>query len=1053
MASTAAPARSSSPVLAIEDADDQLIRLIEHAAHLLPSQGPITVFVHHNTLHAFEELKFHNALEESQRVYGCQPYLAEERYRRELASGRIRESDLVAVLEEELGEGADDLIGLLGTRFHLRLAMLKHSLHTAPSAELRWVVARTDALRTYRDDVPAELRKRLTEGTRHWIMRDFRGGAPATSDAGDLSPLPRMIDQALDQFDRSRIESWSDAEWESVCLQLLWQLSFDAVQRTEREAPKPWRAARHRDALLSATGVDADELVNDLLIRHCSAFLDQGYAHWPLPDRDDGFYQSFLAVYGQAGGVVPHWLRGVKREISRLRDENVSPLESIEESLQAFGVQADEREAFVTSTLLAMRGWAGMIWQMETNAEWAVRPAPRGTLAEFLAVRLLLDRFAATAVGKERLEYDGPLSTLRAIAAARCAERTPTGKTQLAFLFFQLAQVLGIPPEELYRLPVKTWGRLADEIDAFDESQRRRTFHLAYERRYRNQTLDALANHTRRTGAVAPTARSVPSFQLFCCIDDREESFRRHLEEIDPECETLAIAGFYGVAMYYRGAGDASSRPLCPGVIKPKHYVEERPVYTFEEAHRRRARARRWVGSASHLFHRGSRSLFGGALTALVGSLASAPLVARILFPRTASRIRRLFGRIVRPPTATQLLLERSDPTPGPTAGHIGYAVEEMADVVERCLRETGLTSRFAPLIVFCGHGSSSLNNPHESAYNCGACSGGRGGPNARAFAHMANDPRVRAILADRGLSVPAATYFVGAFHNTCNDAVTYFDLDRLPSAHRELFSQTRRTIDEARRRNAHERCRRFELVSLSISPAAALAHVEERAEDLSQARPEYNHATNAVCYVGRRSRIRGLFMDRRAFLSSYDPSQDDENFSILGRVLAPAVPVCAGIGLEYYFSTVDVQGYGCGSKLPHNITSLLGVMEGAASDLRTGLSAQMVEIHEPLRCLFVVETTPAAMEHIMSVNPVIARLCRNEWVQLATLSPEDSTVHLFRNGAFERYETESDQLTEAASSIDWYRGWRGHLGYASVKAPTPGTSELVEKPSGRTPR
>jgi hypothetical protein len=86
-----------------------------------------------------------------------------------------------------------------------------------------------------------------------------------------------------------------------------------------------------------------------------------------------------------------------------------------------------------------------------------------------------------------------------------------------------------------------------------------------------------------------------------------------------------------------------------------------------------------------------------------------------------------------------------------------------------------------------------------------------------------------------------------------------------------------------------------------------------------------------------------------------------------------------------------------------------------------------------------------------MNGNPTIARLCRNEWVQLATLSPEDSKIHLFRNGRFERYETESDQLPEAASSVDWYRGWRDHLGYASIQSPTSATS--IARSRGKAPR
>ncbi len=1042
MPDTAVPHRTPAAVDVRTSAhrDRDLERLIQHAAHLLPSQGPLSVFVHHNTLHAFEDLPFAAALEQASEVYDCQPYLAEERYRRELARGRIRPDDLAAVLHDDLGDRADDLIGLLGTRFYLRLAMLQFPLRLAPGAELRWIVAETDALRKFRADVPAHLRRRTIDGTRRWIMRDFGAECCATTVAADVksNEAGALVSELLNRFGASSIEQWSEATWEAFTLQLLWRVCCIGVERGQRLAPPPAAPLRHRDALRDATGQDSDELVHDVLIRFCSAFLDQGFAHWPLPERDRGFYHSYLALYSLPGGVLPRWARGLRSELRRLQDDAVGPLASIEESLDVLGVEEPHREHFLLETLLALRGWAGMIWQMETNADWAVRPAPRGSLVEFLAIRLLLDRFAAAHIAKEHLGRRGPLQGLRDAALQQRSAGNGEGNVQRAFLFFQLAQMLGLKPEEFFRLPLQTWGRLAHEVDSFSQLERRRTLHLAYERAYRNRALDALARYVpeRRTLDQAPGDNSVPTFQFISCIDDREESLRRHLEEIDPRCETFGSAGFFGVAMYYRGASDAYSRPLCPVVIKPQHYVEELPVFSFEESHRRRVRTRRLVGAALHHAHWGSRSFLAGAVTALLGSLASFPLVARIHFPRIAARLRGLAGSFVQPPPVTQLLLERSAPTPGPEDDQIGYSLDEMAAVVERTLRDMGLTARFAPLVIVCGHGSSSLNNPHESAYNCGACSGGRGGPNARAFAQMANDRRVRDLLEARGLHVPDATYFLGALHNTCDDSVEFFDLDRLPPTHRALLARTELTIDEARERNAHERCRRFESVELNLPPEAALRRVEARAEDLSQARPEYNHATSALCFVGRRSSTRGLFMDRRAFLASYDADQDDAEGAMLARVLQAVVPVCAGISLEYYFSCVDVHGYGCGSKLPHNIAALLGVMEGAASDLRTGLSAQMIEIHEPMRILFVVETTPRIMEGIIAANPVIGRLCRNEWAQLATLSPDGSAVHLYRRGQFERYHPESADLPEAASSLAWYRGRRDHLGFAVVREP-----------------
>src|SRR5262249_45006366 len=151
---------------------------------------------------------------------------------------------------------------------------------------------------------------------------------------------------------------------------------------------------------------------------------------------------------------------------------------------------------------------------------------------------------------------------------------------------------------------------------------------------------------------------------------------------------------------------------------------------------------------------------------------------------------------------------------------------------------------------------------------------------------------------------------------------------------------------------------------------------------------PEWGHATNAVCVVGRRERTRGLFLDRRAFLVSYDPTRDDPEQSILARILAAAGPGGAGLSLGDYFCPGGPPGWGCGTKLPHNITALLGVMDGAASDLRTGLPWQMVEIHEPVRLLFVIETTPEAVLRIIGQNGAIGRLVHNCWVQLAVQDP-----------------------------------------------------------------
>jgi uncharacterized protein YbcC (UPF0753/DUF2309 family) len=1015
--------------------DARLRQVLEHAAHLLPAQGPINVFVHHNTLHAFEDLSFDEGVQKGSRLFGCEPYLSEERYRQQFERGRIGLSDLEAVLRQDLGSAADEPVASVGTRFELRLAMLEFPLRFAPAAELRWFVAQTDALAKFRPEASASMRERFLEETRHWVMRDLRNGNGSAANQGKLRDRRSQVafTDLLSHFNTARIETWSQSTWEKFSLQALWRTCRRGVHGVKGDAAPRHTELRPRDLLLQATGVDSDQLVHEVLIRFCAAFLDQGIADWTLPERERGFLHAFEKLYETGGASSEPWRAHLPHELARWQQEGLSPSDTIIESLTILGVPEPEWESFVTSTLLALRGWAGMIWQMETRADRVAHPIPSNSLIEFLAVRLLLDRLALTHVAQQSLRYRGPLAELRQATRAAIPKQEVTSVDGRAFLVFQLAQVRGWTPALLGRLTKRDWSALVEEIEAFSGWDRRRVFQAAFERRYRIQTLDAM--HVRSQQASAPPPE--PQFQLICCIDEREESLRRHIEELSSQTETFSIAGFFGVAMYYQGVGDANFVPLCPIVIRPQHWVKESVPLSFDEAHRRRSRVRRALGLISHQCHIGSRSFAGGAImAAALGGLASVPLLARVLLPRFTSRVRRTASWLVRPPTATQLTLERSDPKPSLAEGHIGFTLDEMIGVAERALRDIGLITNFAPLVVILGHGSNSLNNPHKSAYDCGACGGNAGGANARALAQMLNDPRVRTALVQRGLNIPAETAFVGALHNTCNDSITYFDLDRLPTSHLVKFEDFEQLLHQACDRNAHERCRRFQSAPLSMSFSAARRHVEGRAEDLAQTRPECGHATNAICVVGRRQRTRQLYLDRRAFLTSYDPTQDDAENTILARIMAAVVPVCAGINLEYYFSYVDPSGWGCGTKLPHNVTSLLGIMDGAASDLRPGLPWQMVEIHEPVRLLFIVETTPAAMLGIMQRNQGIGKLCRNGWVQMATLDPHSPAMHVFQDGKFVPYTPETSELPIVPSSASWYRGWRDHLGFALIHDP-----------------
>lgn len=986
-----------------------------------------------NTLQALEDLPFEQGAEQGARLFGCSSYLSEQQYRTRMAKGRIRAEDIEDEMRIDLQGLADAPVAELVSRAELRCAMLRHAMLDGPTHELHWFVAETDALAKMQTDVPPETRQRLLDETRHWVMRDLRTVAESVS---DLSPPPRHVQPVppvadlLQTFGDATIERWTDAKWEAFSLQALWRVCRAGIEQVDLPLAKPARAVRHRDGLLAATGEDSDALVNELLVRFCAAFVDQGFSHWKLPARELGFFHAFCSVYGEPAGPPSAWLKPLAAELKRLQAEAMSPLESIEESLGILGVEPEAWREYITASVIALRGWASLLWHMEVRSDRVPHPAPPGTLVEFVAVRLLLERLALQSIAAAQLGFHDCLSHLPARLRVETSRTPESVAESRAFQVFQLAQVLGWTAKRLCQLSHSAWAELVAEIESFSSLERRRLFHLAFERRYRVEALDALSIHTRQTKQRVDN----PRFQATFCIDAREESFRRHLEEIAPDVETFGLAGFYGVAMYFKGVADAHYSALCPIVVRPQHWVVEDVVYSLEEAHRRRAKTRKAIGAATHQLHARSRSFLGGALlTAGLGVLASAPLVARVLFPRLTARIRRTAGTLVAPPNITRLRLERIADRPSPDDEGIGFSIEEMANIGERMLRDIGLTSGFARLVIFFGHGSSCLNNPHKSAYDCGACTGNAGGANARALAAMLNDPRVREIIASRGLSIPKHTIFLGGLHNTCADSLTFYDLDLLPKSHLKDFEHARDALEKACERNAHERCRRFDSAPLDISLAGARRHVEGRSEDLAQTRPEFGNASNAMCLVGRRERFRGLYLDRRAFQQSYNPIADDAQASILQRILSAVVPVCSGINLQYYFSYVDSTGWGSGTKLPHNVTSLLGVMDGAASDLRAGLPWQGVEIHEPMRLVFVLETKPHQIERIMDSVPVVGRILRNSWAQLVLLDPHSNELLVYRHGKYEPYTSTSDELPQVASSIDWYRGWREHLGFAQV--------------------
>lgn len=671
-----------------------------------------------------------------------------------------------------------------------------------------------------------------------------------------------------------------------------------------------------------------------VLFRLAGQFLDQGISIWRMPHAHTGFFQAV----GQL--VRESWLPLVPFSRQGIREYfAISPEEVITRILEQLLGNMRFAEAYLLETSLAHPGWSGVISRLQAEpGQLVVRRQIR--LADFLALELM----AELAVIEEHLGRD----------------------------FVPLIESHELPPE----LPCDPDYRLqwTPEEKALRQAQ------IEREQQWRSPVLDQI-----RRQPPMPEG-PVPEVQAFFCIDDRECSIRRHLERIHPALETFGFAGFFGVDCMFQGADDAFAFKHCPQPVQPHHLIREIPRKTND---RRRL----------HLPFEGdgdSHTLIRGFLISQTVGLWAALKLAFSLFrpsmsPLTASSLRRVDG---------QAELQVSCCSDETCEGcQVGYSDAEMADRVGNLLRATGALRRgLSRLVVLFGHGSSSVNNPYFAAYDCGACSGKAGAPNARAFALMANRPEVRALLAARGQALPEDTWFVGALHDTTRDEVQYYDVEQLPATQRQRFEDFRRSMEVALGRNAQERCEKLPMAARGLSEKDALVEVRRRSISLFETRPELNHAGNAACIVGRRTRTRELFLDRRAFLNSYDP-RVDTNGDILCAILNAVVPVCGGINLEYYFSRLDPQKYGAGSKLPHNINGLIGVMNGTEGDLLTGLPTQMTELHEPLRLLLLVEQFPEVALAAARRNPAVYEWIENEWLAYAALDPEGSRLWRFHQG------------------------------------------------------
>lgn len=662
------------------------------------------------------------------------------------------------------------------------------------------------------------------------------------------------------------------------------------------------------------------EEVNLQMIKWCGGFFDAGQGSIDMPYREKGFYYGFLKL-AYFDKQAHHNKKDAKKFLQQLPE---CPEDAIKICLQRLHVTEGQEEAFLSTTLSYLPGWAGFVkwktdWQNSRKTEEA-----KVTLTDFLAVRLVLTCLLWPDAVKEKKESDDGFWVKKVLAKLKSNEDF-----------------------------------------------------------YRQKLLSLLLPEVKKE--IAPVTRK--NAQLVFCIDVRSEPFRRAIESLGAY-ETFGFAGFFGLPVRVDELDSNKNKDCCPVLLKPKYAIKEMPAAANKDDFEHYRRGKALINGCKNLYAQLKNNVSTPfALVESLGLWCGLNMALKSLSPKLSKHSVSAFKGWLKPTIATKVAYELSE-----TDAEQGLSLQEQISYAATVLRLMGLTSGFAKLIILCGHGSTTENNPYASALDCGACGGNHGGINARLLASILNKPDVRRGLEDCGMHIPLDTVFYGALHNTTTDGVALYTEEAPKPIYPELLNQFQNDLKEAKLITNKER-------GVKLDSCTPHKDIARRSMDWSETRPEWGLARNAAFIVAPRHLTKSISLDGRCFLHSYRFEQDHDG-TLLETILTAPMVVAEWINTQYLFSTLDNVAFGSGSKITHNVVGTIGVMQGNGSDLMHGLPLQSVmscdkeAYHEPQRLLTVVYAPKEMVSQVIQKHSILKTLFFNQWVHLVVIDPTNQASY-----------------------------------------------------------
>lgn len=693
---------------------------------------------------------------------------------------------------------------------------------------------------------------------------------------------------------------------------------------------------------------DWSGFITERISHYCASYFDEGQALWKNPFRNQSLYNGWLAFSRIDKSPWVMGLPETRKWVEKLPD---NPDDCIAWALGELELPLEAIDLYLHKAILSISGWAAwaryLDWQAQLKQEQG---------------------HSAKALLAMRVTWDALLFIMK--------------KSPEISLKWKNATDYFLAEAPLPDQPVES------------------VLHKALELGYQKRLVDAI-----RTRASYDEKEMRPDLQAIFCIDVRSEIFRRALEQVAPSAETLGFAGFFGMLVEYLPFGANNAKNHLPILFNPTYRIREVPEGATEKELQNLYNKRQLRAGASDIwktFKTSAASCF--SFVESVGMLSAAKLVGNtmgwsrpVVHPNQKGLKPKELERMI--PTFAELPeLSKTE-----TDLEAGIPEPQRANVAEFILKNMGLVRNFAPIVLLVGHGSSTLNNPQATGLDCGACAGQTGEVSARVAAALLNDPETRKRLAsDKGIVIPDDTFFIPALHDTTTDNVALFDIQSLPTSLGESLFRLETWLFQAGQISRLERAGLLGITDLS--PEKISDNLKRRANDWSEVRPEWGLAGNAAFIAAPRSRTVGIKLSGRAFLHNYT-WQDDQDFKTLELIMSAPMVVANWINMQYYGSMVDNRLFGSGNKVLHNVVGgSIGVLEGNAGDLRTGLAMQSLHngrewIHEPIRLHVVIEAPQSPIDEVIQKHTLVRELIENEWLYFFNMDSDGKIHQRLSNG------------------------------------------------------